>query len=56
MEIVYARIFPVYVRSLPTSSVLPEFGSHTFMLYCLVSEPYIARSLVAGYSDDITQL
>ena len=45
----------LYVVSLPRP-YLPEFGSHAFMLNCLVSEPYIVCSLVAGYSDDITQV
>ena len=30
---------------------LPEFGSHAFLLNCLVSDPYI----VCWYSDDITR-
>ena len=45
--------FAVYTRSFPTMSV---FGSHAFMFDCLVFEPYIVCSLVAGYSDDITQV
>ena len=43
------------VLSLPRP-YLPEFGSLAFLLNCLVSEPYIACSLVAGYIDDITQV
>ena len=35
---------------------LPEFGSHTFSLNCMVCDPYIVCPLVAGYSDDITQV
>ena len=35
---------------------LPEFGSLAFLLNCLVSEPYIVCSIVAGYRDDITQV
>ena len=35
---------------------LPKFGSHAFLLNCLVFGPYIACSLVAGYSDGITQV
>ena len=40
------------VVSLPRP-YLHEFGSRAFLLNCLVSEPYIACSLVTGYSDDI---
>ena len=44
------------VGSLPRPYV-PECGSHAFLHICLVSEPYIVCcSLVAGYSDDITQV
>ena len=35
---------------------LPEIGSLAFLLNCLVSEPYIVCSLVAGYRDAITQV
>ena len=56
MEIVYVRIFPVHVRSFPTSSVFIRIGSHVFLLNCLVSDLNIVCSLVAGYSDDITQV
>ena len=43
------------VVSLPRPH-LPEFGSLAFLLSCLVFGPYIICSLVAGYSDDITQV
>ena len=43
------------VLSLPRP-YLPEFGSLAFLLNCLVSEPYIVCSLVAGYRNDITQV
>ena len=43
------------VGSLPRPH-LPELGSHTFSLNCMVSDPYIVCALVAGYSDDITQV
>ena len=42
------------VVSLP-HPYLPKFGSHAFMLNCLVSEPHIICSLVIGYNADITQ-
>ena len=35
---------------------LAELGSHAVWLNCLVSDLYIVCSLVAGYSDDITQV
>ena len=43
------------VVSLPRP-YLPEFGSHAVLLSCLVSNPYIVCSLVAGYRDDIMQV
>ena len=35
---------------------LPDFGSHAFLLSCLVSNPYIVCSLAAGDSYDIMQV
>ena len=52
----HQNIFSVYVRSFLPRPYLPEFGSHAFLLNFLVSGPYIVCSLVAGYSDDITQV
>ena len=43
------------VVSLPRP-YLPEFGPLAFLLKCLVSDPYIVCSLVAGFNDDITQV
>ena len=50
-------VFPLSmsVVSLPRP-YLPEFWPHAFLLNFLVSESYIVCSLVAGYSDDITQV
>ena len=48
----------VFSLSMPVVSLprpyLPEFGSLAILLNCLVSDPYIVWSLVAGYRDDIT--
>ena len=43
------------VVSLPRP-YLPELGSRAFLRNCLVFDLYIVCSLVAGYSDDITQI
>ena len=46
---------PMSVVSLPRP-YLPEFGPPAFLLNCLLFGPYIICSLVAGYSDGITQV
>ena len=43
------------VVSLPRP-YLPDFGSLAFLLKCLVSDPNIVCSLVAGYNDDVQQV
>ena len=40
----------------PPRPYLPEFGSLACLLNCLVSDLYIVCSLIAEYSDDITQV
>ena len=42
------------VISLPRP-YLPKFGSHTFLLNWLVSEPYIVCFLVAGFSRTLSK-